>query len=103
MCEFRVKVTGLSGERQVADEIVYVKVGGDGVVLRDILASAVQVYSAIVSYVSVTSEEIHLVEHPLVGAFLTLLSKLEKSKNKEDVKAAWESFVKEGDKIISEC
>ncbi|MBS7288586.1 MAG: CooT family nickel-binding protein [Candidatus Freyarchaeota archaeon] len=101
MCEFNVKVKEHDGEKEVANDIVYVKLDGEGVTLKDITSKPTKVESAIVSYVNVTSEELHLVKHPLIGAFLKLLSELSSSSNLEDAQASWKAFVKEGERLLS--
>ncbi|MBS7246715.1 MAG: CooT family nickel-binding protein [Candidatus Jordarchaeales archaeon] len=103
MCEFRVKVVERDGEREVASDIVYVKVDGGSVTLKDITGKPVKVESALVSYINVTSEELHLIKHPLIGAFLRLLSSLPASSNVKEAQALWESFVKDGEKLLRDA
>ncbi len=100
MCEFRVKLEERNGEKDVANDIVYVKLDERGVVLKDVTGMTFRVDSAIVSYVNVTSEELRLVEHPLIGVFLKLLSKLASSNSTEGARALWEAFIKEGEKLL---
>lgn len=101
MCEFNVKVKEHDGEKEVASDIVYVKLDGGGITLKDITGRSTKVESAIVSYVNVTSEELHLTKHPLISAFLKLLSELSSSSNLEEAQASWKAFVKEGERLLS--
>jgi len=101
LCEFKVKVVARDGEVKVAGDIVYVKVDDEGVTLKDITGKPVKVESSLVSYINVTSEELHLIKHPLISAFLKLLLRLSDSNNAKEAQALWESFIKDGEKILT--
>ncbi|MEM1657950.1 MAG: CooT family nickel-binding protein [Candidatus Jordarchaeales archaeon] len=100
MCEFKVRVEEGYSEKEVAEDVVYIKMEDGGLVLKDVTGMLTKVDSALVSYVNVMTEELRLIKHPLIGAFLKLLSEVTSSKNPEEAQRIWETFVEEGRKLL---
>ncbi|MCP8304063.1 MAG: CooT family nickel-binding protein [archaeon] len=104
MCELKVINKIGEKEQEVGEDIIYAKVSGDHVLLKDILGGAFKVHGAIIEEVNINSEILKLVSSPLIlklHNFLTACNKCESEKvYSEEVEFLWEEVKKSGDEVV---
>ena len=103
LCEFKVKLNSENELKEVGNDILYAKVGGN-IILRDILGSTTTVESAIITEVSVPSTKMTLFYSPILKnilKFLKLQQKCyEEGKFDNNIAELWEEIKIEGDNFI---
>ncbi|RLE54165.1 MAG: hypothetical protein DRJ26_02210 [Candidatus Methanomethylicota archaeon] len=104
MCEFKVLLRGVGEVKDVASDVIYVKVDGNGVILRDIIGREHRVSSAVIEEVNVSREELKLIHNPLLSLVLKFLEEYEKCVEKgeysEVLEELWEEVKAEGSNMI---
>lgn len=93
--------------REVAEDIVYVKLGEQNLVLRDVLGRSKILEDALVEELDVSKESLTLVKAPLLlkaAKFLSLYNAaLSSGKYDQRMELAWEEVKAEGDRCIREA
>ncbi len=105
LCELKVINKIREKEQKVGEDIIYAKLNGDHILLKDILGSIYKVHGAIIEEVNINSEILKLVSSPLIPKlhqFLIVCNKCEseKSYNKE-VESLWKEIKTSGDEFVS--
>lgn len=103
MCEFKVFIR--NGEaKEVCSDVVYVKVDGGTIVLKDVLGRRETVPSAIIEEVDVRSETLKLRRNSIIGKLLAFLSKYDELTSigvySEEIEKLWENVKGEGDAMV---
>ncbi len=103
MCEFKVFIR--DGEvRKVYDDVVYVKINGETIVLKDVLGIRKAIPSAIIEEVDVQSETLKLRGGSIIGKLLVFLNRyddlISRGTYSGDVERLWEDVKREGDAMV---
>lgn len=104
MCEFKVLLRGVGEVKDVASDIIYAKLEGDGVVLRDIIGREHRVSSAIVEEIDVSRENLKLLHSPILSLVLKFIKEYERCVEQgvysEALEELWEEVKAEGSSMI---
>ena len=100
MCEFKVLIK--NGE--VYDDVIYVKLEGETIVLKDVLGVRKTISSAIIEEVDVQSETLKLRRSNIIGKLLVFLSRYDELASKgtysEEIEKLWEEIKGEGEAMV---
>ena len=107
MCELKVTLNEDGQAKEVAEDVVYVKLKDQNLILRDVLGRSKIIEGALVEELDISKESLALVKAPLllkVVKFLTLYNEvLSSGKYDQNIELAWEEVKAEGDKCIREA
>lgn len=104
MCEFKVVLEDDGKLREVASDIIHIKLEGNMLMLRDIIGKTVKLKSAIITEVNVPREELKLYSNSLLDKVLTFIKKYNECVRtgtySEDLEELWEEVKAEGSEMI---
>jgi len=107
MCELKVTLKEDGKLTQVAEDVVYVKIAEQNLILKDVLGRTKIVEDALVEELDISKESLTLVKAPLLikaAKFLSLYeSALSSGKYDQSLEAAWEEVKAEGDRCVREA
>jgi predicted RNA-binding protein len=100
MCEFKVLIKN----EEVYDDVIYAKLEGEAIVLRDVLGVRKTIPSAIIEEVDVQAETLKLRKDSIVGKLLVFLSMYDELASKgmysEEIERLWEEIKGEGEAMV---
>lgn len=103
MCEFKVFIRNGEVEK-VYDDVVYAKVNGETIILKNVLGMRKTVSSALIEEVDVQSETLKIKRSSIIGKLLIFLDKYGELINRgiynEDIEKLWEEIKSEGDAMV---
>jgi|YelNatPaOPRAMG01_1025707.scaffolds.fasta_scaffold51274_2 predicted RNA-binding protein len=100
MCEFKVLIKN----EEVYDDVVYAKLEGETIILKDVLGIRKTISSAIIEEVDVQSETLKLKRSSIVGKLLAFLSRYDELASRgvysEEIEELWEEIKGEGEAMV---
>jgi predicted RNA-binding protein len=107
MCELKVTLKEEGRSTEVAEDVVYVKLSGRNLILKDVLGGSRVVEDALVEELDISKESLTLVKAPLLAKAVKFLSlynaALSSGKYDQSLEAAWEEVKAEGDRCVREA
>ncbi|MEM4165470.1 MAG: CooT family nickel-binding protein [Nitrososphaerales archaeon] len=107
MCELKVSLKEDGKSVEVAQDVIYVKLSEQNLILRDVLGSSKIVEGALVEELDISKESLILLKSPLltkVARFLSILNtSISTRRYDQSIEAAWEDVKAEGDRCIREA
>ncbi len=106
MCEFHIMISELDKpETLLTEDISYLKIQDDGILLLRGLGIQEKVEDTIISEVNTYAEEgaiARLIKAPIIGDFMKFLKNLKSGEYSKDLERSWADFVVKGNKIIED-
>jgi len=100
MCEFKVLIKN----EEVYDGVVYAKLEGETVILKDVLGIRKTISPAIIEEVDVQSETLKLKRSSIIGKLLAFLSRYDELASRgaysEEIEELWEEIKGEGEAMV---
>ncbi|MEM3614617.1 MAG: CooT family nickel-binding protein [Nitrososphaerales archaeon] len=107
MCELKVSLKEDGKSVEVAQDVIYVKLSEQNLILRDVLGSSKIVEGALVEELDISKESLILLKSPLltkVARFLSILNaSISTRRYDQSIEAAWEDVKAEGDRCVREA
>lgn len=107
MCELKVTLRENGFTREVAQDVVYVKLSGQDLILKDALGASKIVEGALVEELDISKESLTLLKAPLLTKAVKFLNALNASisngRYDQSIEATWEEVKAEGDRCIREA
>ncbi|OYT30142.1 MAG: hypothetical protein B6U95_01310 [Thermofilum sp. ex4484_82] len=96
MCEFKILLEKEDKKEKIAEDIIKISYEDDVLSLYDVLGSRKPVENAIILKVDVGSEEVVVIEHPLIKDFIKLI----RCAKDRDLIELWQKFKVKGDNLF---
>lgn len=107
LCELKVTLKENNVAKKVAEDVVYVKLSEQNLILKDVIGNSKVIEGALVEELDISKESLTLLKAPLlakVARFLSILnSSISAGRYDQNIETAWEEVKAEGDRYIKEA